>query len=40
MSIQEGKKAPSFTAVDQGGEKLKLADFKGKKNCSLFLSKR
>jgi peroxiredoxin Q/BCP len=39
MSIQEGKKAPSFTAVDQDGEKLKLADFKGKKLALYFYPK-
>ena len=26
MSIQEGKKAPSFTAIDPDGKKIKLAD--------------
>lgn len=39
MSIQEGKKAPSFTAVDQDGEKLKLADFKGQKIALYFYPK-
>ena len=39
MSIQEGKKAPSFTAVDQDGEKIKLADFKGKKLALYFYPK-
>ena len=39
MSIQEGKKAPSFTAIDQDGEKIKLADFKGKKLALYFYPK-
>jgi peroxiredoxin Q/BCP len=39
MSIQEGKKAPSFTAIDEHGEKIKLADFKGKKLALYFYPK-
>lgn len=39
MSIQEGKKASSFTAIDQDGEKIKLADFKGKKLALYFYPK-
>lgn len=39
MSIQEGKKAPSFTAIGQDGEKIKLADFKGKKLALYFYPK-
>jgi peroxiredoxin Q/BCP len=39
MSIQEGKKAPVFTAIDQDGEKIKLADFKGKKLALYFYPK-
>lgn len=39
MSIQEGKKAPAFTAIDQDGEKIKLADFKGKKLALYFYPK-
>ena len=39
MSVQEGKKAPAFTAIDQDGEKIKLADFKGKKVALYFYPK-
>ena len=39
MSIQEGKKAPSFTAIDQDGEKIKLADFKGQRVALYFYPK-
>ncbi|MEY3541196.1 MAG: hypothetical protein RLZZ204_8 [Bacteroidota bacterium] len=39
MSIQEGKKAPAFTAIDQNGEKIKLADFKGQKLALYFYPK-
>lgn len=39
MSIQEGKKAPSFTAIDQDGEKIKLTDFKGQKLALYFYPK-
>ena len=39
MSIQEGKKAPTFTAVDQDGQKVKLADFKGQKLALYFYPK-
>ncbi len=37
MSIlQEGLKAPSFSATDQNGKKISLADFKGKKVVLYF----
>jgi peroxiredoxin Q/BCP len=39
MSILEGKKAPVFSAIDQDGEKIKLADFKGKKLALYFYPK-
>jgi len=39
MSILEGKKAPAFSAIDQDGEKIKLADFKGKKLALYFYPK-
>ena len=39
MSILEGKKAPTFSAIDQDGEKIKLADFKGKKLALYFYPK-
>ena len=39
MSILEGKKAPDFSAIDQDGEKIKLADFKGKKLALYFYPK-
>jgi peroxiredoxin Q/BCP len=39
MSILEGKKAPTFSAIDQDGEKIKLADYKGKKLALYFYPK-
>lgn len=37
--ITEGKKAPAFTALDQDGQKIKLADFKGQKLALYFYPK-
>ncbi|MBT5472593.1 MAG: redoxin domain-containing protein, partial [Nitrospina sp.] len=34
--LEEGKKAPDFTAIDQNGEKVKLSSFKNKKNIVLY----
>lgn len=34
--IEEGKKAPDFTAIDQDGKKVKLSSFQGKKNVVLY----
>ncbi len=34
--LQEGKKAPDFTIVDQDNKKVKLSSFKGKKNVVLY----
>lgn len=34
--LKEGDKAPAFTGKDQNGEKLSLADFKGKKVVLYF----
>ena len=39
MELTEGKKAPAFTAVDQDGNKISLADFKGKKLALYFYPK-
>ena len=39
MSLQEGKKAPAFSAKDQDGKSIKLADFKGKKLALYFYPK-
>ena len=39
MPLQEGKKAPSFTAKDQDGLSIKLSDFKGKKLALYFYPK-
>ena len=39
MALQEGKKAPSFTAKDQDGDSIKLSDFKGKKLALYFYPK-
>jgi peroxiredoxin Q/BCP len=38
--VEEGKKAPDFTAVNQDGKKVKLSSFKGKKNVVLFFYPR
>jgi peroxiredoxin Q/BCP len=37
--LTEGKKAPAFSAIDQDGEKIKLADFKGQKLALYFYPK-
>lgn len=37
--IEEGKKAPAFTAIDQDGNTIKLSDFKGKKLALYFYPK-
>jgi thioredoxin-dependent peroxiredoxin len=34
--LEEGKKAPDFTAIDQSGVKVKLSSFKNKKNIVLY----
>ncbi len=34
--LEEGKKAPDFTAVNQDGKKIKLSSFRGKKNILLY----
>ena len=39
MALQEGKKAPSFSAKDQDGKSIKLSDFKGKKLALYFYPK-
>ena len=39
MSIEPGKKAPDFTAPTDGGGKIKLSDFKGKKVILYFYPK-
>ncbi len=36
MSLQEGQKAPAFTGKDQDGNKVSLAQFKGKKIVLYF----
>ncbi|MGV7221812.1 MAG: thioredoxin-dependent thiol peroxidase [Nitrospinales bacterium] len=38
--MEEGKKAPDFTALNQDGKKIKLSSFKGKKNVVLFFYPR
>lgn len=38
--IQEGKKAPAFSAPDQDGNTVKLSSFKGKKNVVLYFYPR
>lgn len=39
MAVQEGKKAPSFKAIDQDGQTIQLSDFKGKKLALYFYPK-
>ncbi|MFN5914153.1 MAG: peroxiredoxin, partial [Chitinophagaceae bacterium] len=39
MAVQEGKKAPSFKAIDQDGQSIQLSDFKGKKLALYFYPK-
>jgi len=38
--MEEGKKAPDFTAIDQDGKNIKLSSFKGKKNVVLYFYPR
>ncbi|MBM3622192.1 MAG: thioredoxin-dependent thiol peroxidase [Alphaproteobacteria bacterium] len=39
MSVEEGKKAPDFTAATDGGKKLKLSDLRGKAVILYFYPK-
>jgi peroxiredoxin Q/BCP len=39
MSVEAGKKAPDFTAVTDGGQKLKLSDLRGKAIVLYFYPK-
>jgi peroxiredoxin Q/BCP len=39
MSVEEGKKAPDFTAPTDGGSKLKLSDLRGKPVVLYFYPK-
>ena len=39
MGVEAGKKAPDFTAMSDGGKKLKLSDFKGKPVVLYFYPK-
>jgi len=39
MSVEEGKKAPDFTAVTDGGKKLKLSELRGKAVILYFYPK-
>ena len=36
MALSPGDKAPAFALLDQGGEKVKLSDFKGRKVLVYF----
>jgi len=38
VTLKEGDKAPAFTAKDQDGKKISLADYKGKKLVLYFYS--
>ena len=35
--LEEGRRAPDFTTVNQNGKKVKLNSFRGKKNVVLYL---
>jgi peroxiredoxin Q/BCP len=39
MPLQTGDKAPAFTLLDQAGNKVKLADFKGRRVLLFFYPK-
>jgi peroxiredoxin Q/BCP len=39
MSVEEGKKAPDFTAVTDGGRKIKLSELRGKAVILYFYPK-
>ena len=39
MSVEEGKKAPDFTAVTDGGKKIKLSELRGKAVILYFYPK-
>lgn len=39
MALEVGKKAPAFSGIDQDGNKIKSADFKGKKLALYFYPK-
>jgi len=39
IKLKVGDKAPQFSVKDQDGNIINLKDFKGKKGCSIFLSK-
>jgi thioredoxin-dependent peroxiredoxin len=39
MSVEEGKKAPDFSAATDGGKKLKLSDLRGKPVVLYFYPK-
>ena len=39
MSVEEGKKAPDFSATTDGGNKLKLSDLRGKPVVLYFYPK-
>ena len=39
MPLKPGDKAPDFTLLDQSGDKLRLADFKGRKLLVFFYPK-
>jgi thioredoxin-dependent peroxiredoxin len=39
MALSSGDKAPSFTLLDQSGEKVRLSDFKGRKVLVYFYPK-
>ena len=40
MAVKVGDVAPDFQVKDDSGKSRTLAEFRGKKGCPLFLSKR
>ncbi len=39
MALAEGKKAPEFALPDEGGNVVRLSDFKGRRVVVFFYSK-
>jgi peroxiredoxin Q/BCP len=39
MALDEGKKAPDFTLLDEEGKKVKLSDFRGRSVVVFFYPK-
>ncbi len=39
MALEVGKKAPAFALPDEGGDEVKLSDFKGRRVVVFFYPK-